>query len=165
MNEPKQIIVHHTADGSSAPQLEKVDRYHKSREFPKSSRGFYCGYHYFIEKDGSVIQTREDTDEGAHTIGQNFNSIGIGLAGNFDFQYPTPKQIAALGELTTQLCLRYQIDPNDIFPHRKFANKSCFGSLLTDNWAKDINKMYLLGAIGRLLVRFKELLSNLTRNV
>jgi len=158
MNEPKYIIVHHTADGSAGPQLNKVNEYHKYREFPKSSRGFFVGYHYFIEKDGAVIQAREDTDEGAHCKGYNFVSIGIGLAGNFDFEMPTAKQIYALGSLIATLCEKYKIKLEDIVPHRTFANTSCYGTRLSGSWARAVYKDYFLGAIGRLLIKIKELL-------
>ena len=34
----------------------------------KSHFGFWCGYGYYIEKDGKLYQARYDDEEGAHTI-------------------------------------------------------------------------------------------------
>lgn len=135
INRPDKIIVHHDGVSRKGPSFKIVDDYHKSREFPLSSLGFYCGYHYWIEKTGEIINARRLVEGGAHTIGQNFTSVGIGLAGNFDIEDPTPEQIAALGALLTVLLQTLGINEKSIFPHRKYANKSCYGSKLSDNWA------------------------------
>lgn len=144
-NKPSMIIIHHTSGTDADPSLdtshhtfEIVDSYHKKLWGFRSSLGHYIGYHYFIEKDGKVTQGRSDSDEGAHTIGQNNRSIGICLAGNFDYYDPTPEQIESLKNLLTAKCLTYRIDPERIFPHRKFAHKSCFGSRLPDDWCQKL---------------------------
>ena len=100
-----------------------------------SSLGYYIGYHYYISKDGTIKQGRADTDEGAHTIGYNTQSLGICLAGNFDATLPTPAQESALRNLLTTLSTKYSIPLENIVPHRKFAVKTCYGNKLADNWA------------------------------
>lgn len=136
-NNPNKIIIHHTADVSLNTQFNSVDSDHKRRWNFVSKLGYYCGYHYFIERDGEVIQARLDTDEGAHTIGQNIESIGIALAGNFNLQLPTAKQRNALVVLIDKLCEKWNISPKRIYPHRAFQNKDCYGTNLSDVWAKD----------------------------
>lgn len=142
-NKPKYIILHHTSGSDSNPladtsgqTFEIVDDYHRQKWNFKSNLGHYLGYQYFIDKSGKVTQAREDTEEGAHTIGQNKSSIGICLAGNFDVTMPTTDQISALRTLLLEKMVEYSLDKSCIVPHRKFANKSCNGKLLSDNWGQ-----------------------------
>ena len=135
MNKPDKIIVHHTAVSRTYPQFSEVDRYHKSREFPRSSLGYYIGYHVLIERDGIVRYPRAISDEGAHCKGQNFTSIGIALAGNFDAEHPSAKQVDKLGITITRLMKLYKIPITRIYPHRRFRPTSCYGKLLSDKWA------------------------------
>jgi len=154
-NKPKKIIVHHTADASLQSQFQKVNEYHKERWDTISELGYYVGYHYIIEKDGSVIQARKEEEMGMHCLGQNFDSIGISLAGNFDFQLPTANQIVSLCKLVDYLVKKWQIPANDIFPHRKFSPTSCYGIKLSDEWAKEQYRHYLLETLIHLIIIFK----------
>lgn len=135
MNKPNKIITHHSA---SAPHLKTadVDAWHKLRwpDF-KSNRGYWVGYHYVIEADGTVVQTRNLDEEGAHTIGQNLSSIGVCFMGNFDTEYPTKEQRNAWRDLFLKIQSKYpNITTSTIYPHRKYANKSCHGQLLSDDY-------------------------------
>lgn len=145
MNKPKYIILHHVGGVDSNPKLDTsnhdfkiVNEYHKNKWDFKSSLGYYIGYHYFIDKDGKVTQGRADTDEGAHCVGKNLESIGICLAGNFDVSLPTSEQIKASKELIKALKAKYAISLENIVPHRHFATKSCYGNLLSDDWIKNL---------------------------
>jgi len=131
MNTPYAIILHHTASPLNT-KVGDVDRWHKTRNFPRSRRGYFVGYHYFIEQNGFVTQTRDHNEEGAHTIGQNRRSIGICLAGNFNLEYPTKEQIKALTQLLT--ALRKEIGDLPARPHRHYARTDCFGTNLPDNY-------------------------------
>lgn len=145
MNKPNKIIVHHTS-GSDANPLQDSSNFtvaqcnelHKARKFSISSLGYYVGYHYYIDKSGKVTQTRNHTDEGCHCIGQNTQSIGICLAGNFDAKLPTSQQIESLKKLMLKVCEDLKISKAEIYPHRKFANKTCYGMKLSDTWARDL---------------------------
>lgn len=165
LNQPQKIIVHHTAVAGEGDQFPGVERYHQSREFPRSSYSFYCGYHRFIEKDGRTIKARADDDEGAHTKGQNFNSIGIGLAGNFDLEMPTAKQISNLCGIIDELIQKYQIRAADILPHRYFSNTSCYGAKLADNWAQQEFLKYKYSILHRLLLNLKNLLEQYVQKI
>ncbi|MHB1316362.1 MAG: peptidoglycan recognition protein family protein [Minisyncoccota bacterium] len=134
-NIPTKIIVHHSADSTPTDQLAKINEYHKNRDFPQSSLGYYVGYHFLINHAGVLTQTRKLEDEGAHTKGLNFDSIGICLEGNFSEELPTEAQKETLGKLFLQLCELYKFDVTDIYPHRAFGNTSCYGDKLFDNWA------------------------------
>lgn len=142
MNIPLYLIIHHTGGSDQNPlqdssefTFEQCNQLHKDKFNMVSSLGFYIGYHYYISKDGITKQGRADTDEGAHTIGQNLSSIGICLAGNFDATDPTPAQIVSLQTLLNQKVIQYSIPILNIVPHRHFANKTCYGKNLADNWA------------------------------
>ncbi|MES2224177.1 MAG: peptidoglycan recognition family protein [Patescibacteria group bacterium] len=142
-NNPKYLIIHHTGGTDADPKFdtsnqsfEVVNEYHRQKWDFKSSLGFYLGYQYFIDKNGKVTQGRADSDEGAHTIGKNLESIGICMAGNFDVTMPTTLQIQALKTLIKNKMALYSIPLSNVVPHRKFAVKSCYGNLLGDYWAQ-----------------------------
>lgn len=139
MNKIEYIIVHHEAPPmvTNKPRFSVVNDLHKQQDFPISSMGFYCGYHYFIEKTGQVIQARKDDETGAHTKLWNEKSLGICLAGNFDFELPTKQQIEALTKLLKE---KYALYAVPIVPHRKFASKDCYGKNLSDDWAANLIK-------------------------
>lgn len=162
---PEYIILHHTGGTDANPltdtshhTFEIVNEWHRQKwNFPSqlSKSGemakiinhphSYIGYQYLITKDGTIHRGRLDTEEGAHTIGQNKNSVGIALAGNFDRPLtwpnnkPTKEQIDSLRVLLTNLVVKYQIPIKKILPHRNFAKyKSCFGNNLPDTFGQDI---------------------------
>lgn len=137
-NIPDKIIVHHSAYDQEASQLMQINQWHKDRDFPLSNRGFYVGYHYCINHAGDIVQTRELDEVGAHSRGFNFDSIGICLEGDFTKKHPSEAQKYALGKLLVFLVNRLRIDPADIRPHRNFGNTSCYGDLLSDEWARSI---------------------------
>jgi N-acetylmuramoyl-L-alanine amidase len=131
MNVPQVIILHHSASAKST-KVGDVDRWHRARGFIRSRIGWFVGYHYFIEQDGYVTQTREHDEEGMHTIGQNRRSIGICLAGNFNEYEPTLEQVKATRELLRQLRAKYGNLPT--YPHRHYARTDCFGTMLKDDY-------------------------------
>ncbi len=166
-NIPLWIILHHTAVSydKNPDQFNATNIYHKSIGFPISSLGFFTGYQYEINKDGKVYQARIDTETGAHTKGMNNSSIGICADGNFDIEMPTPAQVASLRILISRLSSEFRIPPENIVPHRKFANKTCYGSRLSDDWARSLASPDLLQEkerlttvlIGLLTVKLKSL--------
>jgi N-acetylmuramoyl-L-alanine amidase len=145
MNKPQKIIVHHSGGSNANPladssnfTFEQCNELHKKNFNFISSLGFYVGYHYYVSKDGTIKQARLDTDAGAHTIGHNKDSLGICLAGNFDATLPTEAQIATLTKFLKEKCLQYNIQKENIYPHRKFAIKTCYGMKLSDTWAANL---------------------------
>lgn len=145
MNKADCIIVHHTGGTDSNPQadtsghtFETVNEWHRRQWNFRSSLGHYIGYHFFIDKAGKVTQGRSYTDVGAHCLGKNTSSIGVCLAGNFDVTDPTPQQVESLKVLLKRLMLDLNVPPTRIYPHRKFANKTCYGRRLNDQWASSL---------------------------
>lgn len=119
MNKPNKIVIHHSAtpDNKTLSSFNAIRNYHMNKGWRD------IGYHFIIEYvDGKVItrEGRDVKDSGAHTIGHNSSSIGICIVGNFDKETPTNdvyKEVA-------KLCKKFNLP---VYPHNKFANKSCPG--------------------------------------
>lgn len=158
-NKPGRIIWHHTADLQYLPQADKVNSYHRSLNYPVSSLGFYGGYHVLIEKDGSTFRYRNDNEIGAHDKGENFNTLGLAMAGNFDVEMPTWKQEEALAKVVEEWMEKWLIPFSRIEPHRIGDATSCPGKLLSDNWAKIIYIKHKLSWLQRILLKLLERLN------
>lgn len=142
MNTPDKIIIHHSG-GTDANPL--ADTSNQTAEIIKSwhlQKGWSdIGYNWVIEKTGKVVKGRDEDKDGAHTIGQNSSSIGICVVGNFDATYPTKEQETSLSKLMLDIITRYPaITKEAIYPHRKYAVKTCYGNHLKDDWAKNLIK-------------------------
>mgnify|MGYP001573671679 CR=1 FL=1 len=151
-NRPNRIIWHHSADASTVSQTVKINEYHKSLNFPRSTLGYYGGYHYLIEKDGSVFQYRQNYEIGAHDKDENVNSIGICLAGNFNIELPTKAQEIAIADLIEKIKTRYNIFFGRIEPHRWGDSTDCPGRKLDDHWAEMVFLKYKINRLQRLLL-------------
>jgi len=116
----KYIVIHHSAtdEGNAAT----FDRFHKE----KGWRGI--GYDFVIgngngSPDGLVEVTFrwEEQTVGAHAGDPEYNEYGIGicLVGDFDKEYPTPKQMQALATLVNELQERCHIPTSNVVMHRQ----------------------------------------------
>ena len=160
MNTIKYLFVHHVGGteknplyDSSNQTFEFIDEYHRQRwnGMTYSTMGHYIGYQYFIDRTGKLTQGRSDFEEGAHTIGFNTESIGICLAGNFDLTLPTEAQIKTLTDLLVKKKVEFNVPLKNIFAHRAFANKTCYGKRLYDTWARDLVVKHFYSQISVLL--------------
>ena len=145
-NEPVYIIGHCTdVSRKRAPrQFRAVNNFHRDvRHFPKSSLGYYGGYHFFYEPDGTEFRYKEDWEIGAHcnTVvdGKSINlqSIALCWAGDGDMEFPTEKQAVMMAIRTKKLQMKYNIPKTNIriAPHRHWRpSKTCYGSLLANDW-------------------------------
>src|SRR3990167_1154547 len=115
-------------------KFDKINAYHKSKGFPISSLGFYVGYHWLIEPDGTIKKARKEDEVGAHDQGENLDSIGICLAGNFNLNMPPEPQAASAAKLLGEIRDRLNIPITKIEPHRQDDQTDCPGKLLGDNW-------------------------------
>lgn len=139
-NKIEWVFVHHTAVSynKNPDQWEATNAYHKQVFNMKSSLGFYVGYNYEISKAGIVRKAREEGEETAAVKGYNKNSISICLDGNFDENVPSTGQKEALTKLLREVMARHNIPASKIVPHRTFAQKTCYGSRLSDDWARSL---------------------------
>ena len=142
--EIKYLIIHHSAisRAKNSEQFDAINNYHKRKGWGM------IGYHFLIEPNGRIRVGRLENQIGAHCIGRNHDSLGICLTGNFDIEDPTKEQEKSLKILLSDLLKEYP--KAQIKYHRNFANKSCPGKLIADNWAKNliVNTNDMLKIIG-----------------
>ena len=143
------INIHHTADFASSEnekQFVSVNASHKKRfgEGVKSKLGYYGGYHYLIERDGTVMQYRGEEEVGAHNNVDlmNFKAIGVCFAGNMSTQRISEKQILAGYDLIQRLQLKYGIHDDNVQGHKKYKSTQCPGNSLGANPWGTIKKLY-----------------------
>ena len=139
------IIIHCTAtrpdwwkSKSAKQKANEIRRWHVE------DRGWSdCGYHYLIDRDGTVIDARPLSRKGAHAKGHNTGSVGISLFGGhggsatdrFDDNF-TEDQDRALRSLIDRLQAEYPI--TKIIGHNEVANKSCPTFVVSD-WIKGVS--------------------------
>ncbi|PKL72389.1 hypothetical protein CVV26_01845 [Candidatus Kuenenbacteria bacterium HGW-Kuenenbacteria-1] len=113
------IIIHHSATTRDGTTLNAINRFHQKKFNYRSSLGWYVGYHYFIAGNGIVRQVRRDEEYGVHCRASKMNSqsIGICLAGNFEIEKPSEKQLESLKKILESLKKSYGIKNNDILGH------------------------------------------------
>ena len=124
MRKINKIIIHCTATPEGrAVTVQEVDTWHRQREFAK------IGYHYLIGLNGEIWQGRNIAEVGAHTTGQNANSIGICYVGGLAADCKTPKdtrtnmQKIALEKLVKNCLASYA--GATVHGHCEFAVKAC----------------------------------------
>ena len=88
------------------------------------------GYHFLIDRDGTIVEGRPVERSGAHTKGHNKGSIGIALFGGHGgsendlfSDHFTPKQEAALRDLIDKLQSRF--GALKVSGHNQYAAKAC----------------------------------------
>ena len=102
------IVIHCSATRSNQRfTVEMLKACHNAR-----FNGKGIGYHYFIEKDGQVFQTRDENEIGMHARHYNAHRIGICYEGGLDEKGQTadtrtPAQRAALIALLRSLKIDY----------------------------------------------------------
>ena len=143
-NKVEYLLVHHTGGEGGLDSSNQT--FEIVRDFHVNTNGWTTiGYHYFIDKQGQIYQGRPDFFHGGHCTGSDMNhhSLGICLAGNFDVSLPSQAQIDSLTALLRSKMAEYNLTADKIVPHRHFANpyKSCFGTLLKDDWASNLVKL------------------------
>lgn len=102
------------------------------REWHINERGWRdIGYHYVIRRNGTVEVGRyengdsvlEDKEIGAHTFGENSDSLGICWVGKNN---QTREQRQSLIKLCAHLVLREGLSHTSVYGHREFdKNKTC----------------------------------------
>lgn len=119
MEQIDTVVVHHSATSSGTP--EAYARYHvEKRGWPG------IGYHYVIQKDGTIYQTNQLDTISYHTSGQNTNSIGICLTGDYDKQEPVQIQLQKCAQLIAALRQNFTQELK-IRSHAAYSTKTCPG--------------------------------------
>lgn len=136
MRKIDELIIHCTATRSdwwsSKSAKEKVAEVRKWHTTPPRSWSD-IGYHYLIDRDGTIIEGRPVERSGAHTKGHNSKSIGISLFGGhgssasdaFEDNF-TEDQDRALRGLVGQLRQQFP-SINKVSGHNQYSSKACPG--------------------------------------
>ncbi|MBI1974909.1 MAG: N-acetylmuramoyl-L-alanine amidase [Parcubacteria group bacterium] len=131
------IIVHQTATPRAETTFEGIKKYHLSLGWGN------IAYHYFIEADGAVRKGRSERVQGMHTKASGFNarSLGVCVAGNFDEEEPTPRQLTSLKRVLRGLAAKYKISKERIVGHLEVpgAATQCPGDTLL-GWVQDFRE-------------------------
>ena len=118
----KLIVLHHSASTAGNVGAAEIHRWHQDRGWNG------IGYHYVIRRSGDVERGRPVQAQGAHVRGQNAESIGICLTGDFRIQGPSPQQIRSAQRLLRELMRAFP--QAEIVRHSDLANTACPGHLL-----------------------------------
>jgi N-acetylmuramoyl-L-alanine amidase len=120
----KKIIVHCSA---TPPDMDIG--VHEIRIWHKKENGWKdIGYHWVIRRNGEIEAGRDLNDAGAHTPGQNSDSIGVCLVGGVTKQNKPENNFKAKQMNTLRLYLKVcrALYPNaTIHGHNEFSNKAC----------------------------------------
>lgn len=128
-----EAIVHCTATRSdwmahakTSEKVAEIKRWHLDRGWSD------IGYHFLIDRDGTIAKGRPMERDGAHVRGRNRGTIGISLIGGhgsnendvFEDNF-TPEQDRALRRLLADLQVEYGF--RKVSGHNQWAAKACPG--------------------------------------
>lgn len=92
------------------------------------ARKFACiGYHYVINRDGTVQKGRPNSFAGAHVNGHNSHSLGICMVGGLDANGKPENNYTDAQFLSLRMLL---LDLNDEYPSLKIASPDGHGSVV-----------------------------------
>tara|TARA_B100001113_G_C20884377_1_gene524130 strand:+ start:100 stop:537 length:438 start_codon:yes stop_codon:yes gene_type:complete len=129
MRKIEKIIVHCSATPEGKPiSVETIRKWHLKRGWRD------IGYHFVIDLEGCVEEGRPIEQTGAHTKGENFDSIGICYIGGVEKERDkkgkwvakdtrTPEQKEALEDLLCRLKGLYPASV--VYGHNNFSSKAC----------------------------------------
>ena len=129
----KYIAIHHSATtGGSAETFAKS---HINKDWPG------IGYHFVIEKNGTIVWCNDLETISYHVGGHNTPSVGICMIGNFTKESPTQAQLESTYALVKTLMEMLNISTSNVKGHKEFPNQStaCPG-LSMNNFRKELGK-------------------------
>lgn len=133
------IIVHHTAGTNTASDWAAVVR--SIWDFHVNVNGWDdIGYNWLVDPNGVLYEGRGDGRLGSHFCGQNGQTVGICVMGDFTGIQPTDGAVNTLEDFLAWKCCDENLDPLDsafhassgltlmrISGHRDGCNTSCPG--------------------------------------
>ena len=103
----EKAIAHHFGPLPAGRDPAKIDADYVNDLHMRDKGWAGVGYHFIIRLDGTIEEGRPEWAMGAHDGGENANSLGILVVGDFRAQYPRPQQVLSLIRLYADLCQRY----------------------------------------------------------
>ncbi len=146
-----KLVLHHAAAASCT--CHDIHAWHLNNGWTG------IGYHFFVQKDGSVFRGRPESTVGAHAYGANSTSVGICFEGNFEIETMPDAQLASGKALVAYLLSKYGLSAASVERHSGINATACPGKnfpfdemLDTDKEVKNTNaenlvKSFQLAAI------------------
>jgi hypothetical protein len=133
MNGIARITVHHegwkpvwfTDQPTTARRLERIRVSHLER-----LKAGDLGYHFVIDRAGTVWEGRPLKYQGAHVKSHNEHNLGIMVLGDFERQRPTAAQVATLTDTLARLARYYRVPASRIHTHQELGHTDCPGKYL-----------------------------------
>ncbi len=127
MRKINKIIIHCTATAEGKDySVETIRGWHLKRGWRD------IGYHFLVQRDGTVDEGRPIEQSGAHTKGHNWDSIGISYVGGVEAKKKDGKWIAKDTRTDEQkdalldlICQLHDTYGGVVYGHRNFSKKSC----------------------------------------
>jgi N-acetylmuramoyl-L-alanine amidase len=127
MRKINKIIIHCTATAEGKDySVETIRKWHLKRGWRD------IGYHFLVQRDGTVDEGRPIEQSGAHTKGHNWDSIGISYVGGVEAKKKDGKWIAKDTRTDAQkdalldlICQLHDTYGGVVYGHRNFSKKSC----------------------------------------
>ena len=117
-----KLIIHHAACAGSSTNCNA----YKYASYHVNSRSWAgIGYHFVIDKDGTINQTNRLETISNHTSGQNTIGVGICLSGDFTKEVLPAAQKNALIGLLRFLRKKLNKPTLPIFKHGDFKSTEC----------------------------------------
>jgi len=131
---PIRMIIWHHFEVPTARDYEGIVTMRSVRRYHVETRGWGdVGYNWLFAPDGDIFAGRSLTSgDGAHCIGHNDDSVGLGMCLNGDEEDLAlfPEMQRNVLALTVTLCEVFELTAEALYFHRDFANKTCPGALL-----------------------------------
>lgn len=128
----RAVVLHHTARPAAylaAAKPAAEGAYVRRIQDAHVDRGFTdIGYHVVIMPSGRIFLGRPLGALGAHVTGFNTGTIGIALAGNFEWEDPTAAALRSLGLMRDRVAREF--GPVAMVGHRDVASTRCPGRAL-----------------------------------
>lgn len=146
MRKITEIIVHCTATRADwAKQKSTRWRVDEVRRWHVDEIGWLdIGYHFLVDRDGTVANGRPVEITGAHCKGHNQNTIGIALFGGHGstahdkfLNHFTPQQDDALRKLIADLRREFP-SINKVTGHNRYSAKACPGFIVNE-WMSEVD--------------------------
>lgn len=134
---PKRIILHHSLTKDTGTVSWGAIRYYHTKVIkkPYSDIGYHAGVELVKSGDQNyyeIFMGRMWDTQGAHTRGNNHDSIGLCFIGNFDNHLPSIAQLQAGAKIVSLWLQLFDLTIGDIHLHRDYdSNKSCPGNLFS----------------------------------
>ena len=121
-----RIILHCTA----TPEGRKVSVNEIRKWHTSSPRNWSdIGYHYIIGIDGTIEPGRPVDKKGAHTKGENHDSIGVAYVGGLNKDTQEPKDTMTMEQEISFLrivdCARLIFGHMSVHGHNEYSSKAC----------------------------------------